>query len=191
MTTPEHVTAQTLADLHRINLALPAALTRLADMRSGYAEVASGGQRNPGRPLSNPNTATATIDRARDDRRHLDRLIIRIAADTLLALQIVERYATNWAGTHSAPTNPADATDANGDPLWCRNCITTGWCNPIAPRYKTGRLCRFCGDRLALEGAVPTDRMIRLHAQGKRVPLRDGPKGPQAKARAARKAKRR
>lgn len=190
MTTPEHVTAQTLADLHRVNLALPAALARLADMRSGYSEVASGGQRNPGRPLGDPNTTT-TLDRARDDRRHLDRLIIRIAADTLLALQIVERYATNWAGTHSAPTNPADATDANGDPLWCRNCITTGWCNPIAPRYKTGRLCRFCGDRLALEGAVPTDRMIRLHAQGKRVPLRDGPKGPQAKARAARKAKRR
>jgi len=50
MTTPEHVTAQTLADLHRVNLALPAALARLADMRSGYSEVASGGQRNPGRP---------------------------------------------------------------------------------------------------------------------------------------------
>ena len=164
MTTPEHVTAQTLADLHCANLALPPhspdSPTCVRATPKSQAEATQ-----PWPTLGDPNTTFATLDRARDDRRHLDRLIIRIAADVPRPPD--RRALRHQLGRHPpAPTAPADATDANGDPLWA-NCITTGWCNPIANRYKTGRLCRFCGDRLALEGEIPTERMIRLHAQGK------------------------
>lgn len=130
---------------------------------------------NPGHPTScigaRPSTGTGTPDGLTPAQRAAidgDPAITAARTITKLAAGIYNNTVTltnltdQWA---YMPHRPAFDATPETNTEWCTNCLTIDYCSPIKARG----LCDWCYDFEAVEHRLPSEKLLEMHHQGRRI----------------------